>query len=216
MVRAPASTAPWTTLSPTPPRAVDDDAAARLDLRGVADGANACHDAAGEQRRGVERHVVRDRDDLRRVDGDALREGAGAHALVDRPAVERCQGRALRQREVREPLAQRRLAAHALRAAPARPDERHDHVIALCDTTDALAHLLDDARRLVPVHGRQVAAPGALHEGDVAVADRAGRQADRHLARGGPAQLDVLDPQRLAERMAHRGLHACERTPELG
>ena len=75
------------------------------------------------------------------------------------------------------------------------------------DVANALADLLDDAGSLVPVHGGQLAAPGALHERDIAVTDGAGGEAHRDLTRAGRAQLDLLDTQRLVERMADGGPH---------
>ena len=65
---------------------------------------------------------------------------------------------------------------------------------------------LDDAGALVPEHGRRVAgrvgAGGRVHVG---VADAAGDEADEHLAGLGARELDVLDDERLAELLEHRG-----------
>jgi len=68
-------------IEPDAPGADDHDTAAGLHARGVDDGAKAGDDGAGEQRGTVERNVVGNRNGLRRIDDDRLREPAHAHPL---------------------------------------------------------------------------------------------------------------------------------------
>ena len=136
-----------------------------------------------------------------------------ANAAVRRPwAISsppaRSQRAPLVEREAR--LAQRRLAAAAGVAGPARAHQRDDDVIAGPQLAGLAAHLLDDARGLVPVDRGHAPAPGARGVGDVAVAHGAGRDAHAHLVRPRRVELDLLDDERLAERVAHGCLHASD------
>jgi hypothetical protein len=54
---APAIAQPWITLRPTPPAPEHDRDRARFDTRGVNRGTKAGHDAAGDQRGPIERHL---------------------------------------------------------------------------------------------------------------------------------------------------------------
>ena len=57
-----------------------------------------------------------------------------------------------------------------------------------------VADLLDDARALVPEHGRRVAGGvGAGGRVEVGVADAAGDEPDEHLAGPRLGQVDLLD-----------------------
>ena len=69
---------------------------------------------------------------------------------------------------------------------------------------DVGAHALDDARALVPEHGRGVAGRvGAAGGVEVGVADAAGDEPHEHLGRGRLRELDVLDDEWLAELLQH-------------
>ena len=81
-------------------------------------------------------------------------------------------------------------------------------MVARREPAGAVADRLDDPRRLVAVDRRARAAPGAGGVGDVAVAHRAGGDAHAHLAAPRRVELDLLDDERLAERVADRCLHA--------
>ena len=72
---------------------------------------------------------------------------------------------------------------------------------------------LDDAGRLMAVDRRQFSAPGAVHEEDVAVADRAGPHIDENFAGAGGAKLDQFEAERRAEGAADggSGFHAGSR-----
>ena len=69
----------------------------------------------------------------------------------------------------------------------------------------ALSDRLDDARRLVAIDRRQIAAPGAVDVKNVAVANRAGRGPYQHLARPRFGKVDRLDGQGRAEGAADGG-----------
>ena len=72
---------------------------------------------------------------------------------------------------------------------------------------DRRAHRLDHAGGLVAVDGGQRTAPAALPVGDVAVADGAGGDPDRHLAGLRRVEPHLLDRQRRPELAADRSLH---------
>ena len=104
-----------------------------------------------------------------------------------------------REAEVR----QRAAAVDALAAL--RREQRHD-VVADRERVDALAERLDDARALVAEHRRRVARRvDARGRVEVGVADPAGDQAHQHLARARLGEVDVLDDERPAELLEHRG-----------
>jgi len=101
-----------------------------------------------------------------------------------------------------------RFSADASRAPAARPDQGDDHVITRRDGPDTGAHAVHDPRRLVPVDSGKYAAPGAPGVRHVGVAHGTCHNADRHLARPGLAQLNVLDDQRRTELRAECRPHA--------
>src|SRR5439155_21937195 len=99
-------------------------------------------------------------------------------------------------------------AVHALAAL--RREERDD-VVAGRERADALADPLDHARAFVPQHGRRVAGGiGAGGRVQVGVADTARDEAHEDLACFRLSQVDLLDLERPAELLEHRGpdLHA--------
>ncbi len=104
-------------------------------------------------------------------------------------------------------LAQVRLSSHAEEAPAAGADQTDHHPVAGAHGFDAHAHRLHDARRLVAVDGRKLAAPRAFGEVDVAVADRAGGDFDADLTGLGRVEQEVLDRERRAERPADCGFH---------
>ncbi len=137
-------------------------------------------------------------DDLALVHDDRLGEGAAIHRLHDRVPSWRRQRRARAPgvaQSVGLPLAQggqvpqariRVTTTRSPMATPSTPSPERG----------------DAARGLVAVDGRQVAAPGAVGEGDVGMADRHGLERDLDLARPRGAQLELLDLQRGADRRA--------------
>jgi hypothetical protein len=102
-------------------------------------------------------------------------------------------------------LAEHRRALDAGGAEAAIADERRDHRVADFQARHPRADRLDHARRLVAIDRRQIAAPGAVEEKDVAVADRAGRSPDQDFARPWLGELDRLDRQGCAEGAADGG-----------
>ncbi len=84
----------------------------------------------------------------------------------------------------------------------------HDDAVADRDAFDSRSHLLDDSCRFVPVDRREHASPRSLGERDVAVADRAGGDADPDLSLLGRSESELLDPERRAELSADRGSHS--------
>src|SRR5262245_45644299 len=59
----------------------------------------------------------------------------------------------------------------------------------------------------MPVDGRELPAPGAIDEGDIAMADRAGSDADKDFSRSGGADSHVLDVKPGPELPAHSSSH---------
>ena len=93
-----------------------------------------------------------------------------------------------------------RARAQAVDALAAlRREERH-HMVARRDGRHVCADALDDARALVPEHGRRVAGRiGARRGVEIGVADAAGGEPDEHLAGPGLSKVDLLDDERLPE-----------------
>ena len=180
MVVAPATTAPWTALRPTPPVPTTTTLLPGSTRAVLTTAPKPVITPQASKAALVERDLRRDGDHLGGVDDDVLGEGSRAEALHDRGAVARGQRPALVERE--GCLAEGVLAAGAGGAGSARPDQRHDDVVADREPLDTGPDLGDDPRRLVPVDRGQRAAPGALEEVDVALADGAGRELDPELA----------------------------------
>ena len=84
-------------------------------------------------------------------------KAAGPKALHDRGPVG-CAERPVRVERERR-LAEHGLVPGARVASSARPDQRHDDVVADGEPLDAGADLGDDPRRFVPVHGRAAGRP---------------------------------------------------------
>ena len=181
----------------------DDDARAGFHPRRVDDGAHARQHAAGDERRALEGNVLRDADRLRLVDDHVLGEGAHAQAVDDSSAGAVVQRGLAVERE--HFLAEDGRALRAGGAEAAIADERRHHVVAGFQARDGGADRLDDARRLVAVDGWQIAAPGAVAEENIAVADRAGARPDQNLARARLGEFDRLNRQRSAKGAADGG-----------
>ena len=94
---APASTAPWMQLRPTPPAPITATLSPAVTCAVLSDRAVAGDDAAGQQARAVERQLARDRHGLGVVDEHLLGERRGAQALRDLGAAARAQRAAARR-----------------------------------------------------------------------------------------------------------------------
>ncbi len=97
-------------------------------------------------------------------------------------------------------------AVNALAAL--RREERDDVVADGHERETPSPTRLDDARALVPEHGRRVAGrigPGGRVE--VGVADAAGDEPHEHLAGARLGEVDLLHRERLAELLEHGGAH---------
>ena len=86
---------------------------------------------------------------------------------------------------------------------------RHCDAFAQRDLCDAGAELLDDADALVAGHEgrRRLDRPVAVRRVDVGVAEAGRLDPDEDLALAGNRRLDLLEPQRLGERVHDRRLH---------
>ena len=209
-------TAPWTAFSPTPPVPITTTRRARLGTWAVLTTAPKPGDhAAGEQRGAVERQRPRGSPttcEAWTTTSLGERARCAAPGRSGWPSAS-CSGPASSSANVAsqsDRLALQRTNAQA-------PQER----ISVTTTWSPAAtpatpgaDLDDDARRLVAVHRRQRAAPGALEVVDVALADRAGGEPDPHLAAIGCCELHLLDHERFAERAADGGSHRPEDTVE--
>ena len=151
-------------------------------------------DARAGQGRGVERvDAVRHADDEVRRCLDELGEAA----------VDRVAGVPLLGAE-RLPAGDAVIAAAAGIAEPG-----HGDAVAERDLRDAGAELLDDADALVAGYEgrRRLDRPVAVRRVDVGVAETGRLDPDEDLARAGNRRLDLLEPQRLGERVHDRRLH---------
>jgi hypothetical protein len=123
--------------------------------------------------------------------------------------------------ERRRPVERKHLFAEdrrtfgAGRAEAAIADERRDDMVAGFEAGHTGSDRLDHARRLMAENRRKVAAPGAVHVEDIAVADRTGRHFDLHFTRAGRREVDGLDGQRRAKRAADGGLGFHRYSPEI-
>src|SRR4029450_2952542 len=89
--------------------------------------------------------------------------------------------------------------------AALRREERH-HVVARHDRRHPRTDLLDNARALVPEHGRRVAGRiGARGRVQIRVAAPARDEPDEHLACLRLRQVDLLDDERLTEPLEDGG-----------
>ena len=89
--------------------------------------------------------------------------------------------------------------------------EQRDHVVAALYKRDSLPHPLDDAGSLMTEDARRVTGRiGARGRVQVGVANAAGDEANQHLAGPRLRELDLLNNERLAERLEHgsANLHA--------
>src|SRR3954447_3315660 len=190
--------------------AEDDARRAGFHLRRVRCRADPRRQAAGEQRRAVERRV---RVDLRERDlrhHRVLRERRCAHEVADRLSVRREPRRAVGQEAIVLLLADReaevRTVASAVDALPALRREERDDVVAGGDGGDALANFLDDARALVPQHRRRIARGVSAGGGvQIGVADAARHEPHKHLARPRLRELDLAHNERLSEFLEDGG-----------
>src|SRR5262245_25367733 len=79
------------------------------------------------------------------------------------------------------------------RTMTARTNEGDDHMIADLELFHVLADLRDDPRRFMAVNRGERAAPAAICENDVAMADRAGCDIDSNLSLAGAIDVDIFD-----------------------
>ncbi len=186
-----------------------DDGTAGFDRRGVHDGTDPCQDPAGEQAGRIEGNGRRNGNHLGRVHGDEPRESARPHPLVDSLPGSAGQDRV----HVcgRKPLTEGGLAPLASGAPAAGPDQRDDNVVTGREPAHAWSGLFHHARGLVAVDGRERAAPRAVDESDIAVADGAGGDADEDLPRSRGADGHLLDLERRPEGPAHGSSHRVAR-----
>jgi hypothetical protein len=78
-------------------------------------------------------------------------------------------------------------------------------VIALADLGDCRSDLLDDASGLVPEHDRHGIAQRAVDHFQIGVAETGGAHAHQHVRRAERCGADLLDRQRRAGLVQHRG-----------
>src|SRR5262249_45592465 len=158
-----------------------------------------------EEAGGIERQRRRNRDHLGGMHEDQACEGGCPHPLADGFATGIRQGGVVISGG--NALAEGWLAAAASGAPAAGADRRDDDVIADGEAARTRPGLGHDASGLVTVGRRERVAPGAIDEGDVAVADAARRDADDHLPRAGSPQPHFLYAERRTERPADCGSH---------
>jgi hypothetical protein len=82
-----------------------------------------------------------------------------------------------------------------------------DDGVADFHSPDIFTDLVDDARGLVAVYGRQLTRIGPFRVVDVRVTDHAGLDPDLDLTARGRGKLDLLDRERGSEFVANGGFH---------
>ena len=210
MVLAPASLAPCTTLSPTPPQPTTSTLTAGLDVGVAHHGADAGRHAAADDGGVCPGQILAHGDDLLGGADHVLGERADARHLVDRLAVElHARGAVVHApaRRVVMARAQHRAALRAVAAVAAVGAEREDDVVALLDVAHAGAELDDDAGRLVTQHHGQRQRPVAVHDVPVAHAHAGGLHLHAHLAGLRALLLQVEQLQGLVDFGQHGGAH---------
>ena len=162
---------------------------ARRHLCGVQHGADAGDHGAAEDRRVLQRHVVRDLDQRILRHHRILREHGQAAVVVDRLAVQRQPACAGDQRAVGARVLElwHRFGppAVAVAAVTATGDEDADDMVARLQAGDTRSDLLDDAGRLMAGDGRQFARAEVLDGGEVGVAEAGADDLVKHLAGAG-------------------------------
>ena len=127
----------------------------------------------------------------------------------DRAIRPRDRRRAGRQRAVahgvERVLAQDRAPDDAVTARAAARREAEHHALAGCEAGDSGPRASTMPGALVTEHSREREAPLAVGLPDVGVADPRRDDADEDLAGARLAQVDLLDPVRLAERVQNGG-----------
>ena len=163
-------------------------------------GARAGREAAREQRRLLDRQLLRHLHRARLVHDRVVGERAAAEHRRQQRAV---------GGPVQPPLraklrgAAARIAAPALRALAARRAPGDDDAVAGRDRGHVAPDLLDDARALVAEQDREPHPPALrLDDVQVGVAEPAGVDADEHLAR--PGRVDASAPRPPGARPAPR------------
>ena len=186
----------------------DDDGVAGPHPAGVDRRAPAGGHAAGDQRRGVQRHPGVDlhAGELaeQRVPGEGADHAEPAERLAVQPERERAGGQ-LPAGDRGALVAEVGPARRAEPAVPAGGQEAGDDVVAGRDGGDARAHGLDDAGALVPADDRVAPARVGVPQVLVGVAQAGVGHLDQHLARARVEHLE-LDDLVLGLRLAQ---HRC-------
>jgi hypothetical protein len=171
----------------------DHRALAVADLGPVEHRAHPGDDAAAEQRRHLEGHIVGDLDRLAGLDLRDLGEHAEVGELEGLAPVEQERSRQPAHRGA----AVRRLAGIAGRARPAVAERREDHVIADRHARDGGARFDDDAGSLMTQHDRCGERDRPVDHAHVAVAHTGGLDADAHLVGTQLPELEAGDDLQL-------------------
>ncbi len=151
-------------------------------------------EAAREQRRLLDRQLLRHLDRARLVHDRLVGERAAAKDGRQLGAVHRPVHSPLRA-ELRGAAA--RIAPPALRALAARRPPGDDDAVPGCDHGHVAAHLLDDPGALVAEQDREPRAPAlGLDDVEVGVAEPASLDADEHLTRSRRIDRELLDGRR--------------------
>ncbi len=155
----------------------DDHAVPAVHPRPVEDRTDPGEHPAADQRRRLQRDVLRDPHRLHGLHDRAFREGRVGGELVHRPPAPR-EGLL---RTADRPAAHRRAAPVALRTGAAVGERGQGHVVAGGHMGHARSHGLDQARALVAQHHGDREGDGAVHHRKVAVAQPGRRDRHQHL-----------------------------------
>jgi hypothetical protein len=178
------------------------------DLGGVHHRAIAGDDAAADQRRQLQRHVLADFDDGILVHQHLLGKGGKIEKLMEllRPGPGQPVG-LTRQHLHGGVGTQHRSPGRAIFAGAAEHRQAGHDVVAGFHIGHVGADLLDDTSGFVAKHRRQRMRVQPFHEMQIGMTEAGHSGADQHLARPGLRQADLLDHQRLVDLMQDGGLH---------
>ena len=195
---------------PDGPQPEDGNRLAGVDRRSIEDGPHAGeHRAAEHRRHGVRDVLVNGHHGLAGHDG-VIGKRRDAQVVVDPLAGRRPQQRLTVQEvartvDFRGPVAERGAAGLAGAAVPAARHEDQHHVIADRNVRNALPHGRDPTHGLVAQRHRERPDPGAVHHGEVRVAQAGIGDVDAQFTGAGLGPLQVLHHQRLRFGVAGSG-----------
>ena len=185
----------------------DGDSCTRLDSGGMNHRPNPRRDAAPDQRRAIQGHVLADLCDGMFVHEHVLGKGREIRELDDAVSVLRQPRRLVGTTLHFGRLAKGQVAGETVFAVATEHRQAGDDVVSGLDVGDIRSNRLDDARGLVAKDHRSVAGIGAVVEMHVGVADAGRCRTQPHLVRSRVVDSYFLDFHRCVDFTKYRSFH---------